>query len=141
MSTSVCDKAWAAESLASLPVSDELIVRANDVDLCTQTFGVLGDPAILLIHGAATSMHGWEDAFCRRLAASSRFIIRYDHRDTGRSVSYAPGSPPYTLRDLAADAVGLLDAFGLKRAHLVGRSMGGGLAMLAALDAPERVAY
>ena len=69
-----------------------------------------------------------------------RYVIRYDHRDTGRSVSYEPGAPPYSLPDLAADAVGLLDAFGLARAHLVGRSMGGGIAMLAALDHPERVA-
>ena len=85
-------------------------------------------------------MLGWEDEFCRRLAAGSRFVIRYDHRDTGRSVSYEPGAPPYSLRDLTADAVGLLDAFGLDRAHLVGRSMGGGIAMLAALDYPDRAA-
>jgi len=120
--------------------SKERIVRANGVDLCVETFGDRADPAILLIHGAATSMLGWEDEFCERLAAGSRFVIRYDHRDTGRSVTYEQGAPPYTLRDLAADAVGLLDAFGLESAHLVGRSMGGGIAMLAALDHPDRVA-
>ena len=120
--------------------SNERVVRAHGVDLCVQTFGDPADPAILLIHGAATSMLGWEDEFCERLAAGSRFVIRYDHRDTGRSVSYEPGAPPYTLRDLTADAIGLLDVFGLKSAHLVGRSMGGGIAMLAALDYPDRVA-
>lgn len=120
--------------------SDERIVRTNGVDLCVQTFGDSADPAILLIHGAAASMLGWEDEFCERLAAGSRFVIRYDHRDTGRSVSYEPGAPPYTLRDLTADAVGLLDAFELGSAHLVGRSMGGGIAMLAALEYPDRVA-
>jgi pimeloyl-ACP methyl ester carboxylesterase len=120
--------------------SAETIVRANGVDLCVQTIGDPANPAILLIHGAATSMHGWEDEFCQRLAAGPRFVIRYDHRDTGRSVSYAPGAPPYTLRDLTADAVALLDVFGLDDAHLVGRSMGGGIAMLAALDYPNRVA-
>src|SRR5207253_620362 len=78
--------------------------------------------------------------FCTRLAEGGRFVIRYDHRDTGQSVSYEPGAPPYTLRDLVADAIGLLDAFGLARAHVVGRSMGGGIAMLAALDYPHRVA-
>jgi pimeloyl-ACP methyl ester carboxylesterase len=85
-------------------------------------------------------MLAWEEEFCERLAAGSRFVIRYDHRDTGRSVSYEPGAPPYALRDLVADAVGLLDVFGLHRAHLVGRSMGGGIAMLATLDYPDRVA-
>jgi pimeloyl-ACP methyl ester carboxylesterase len=121
-------------------VSDETIVQANGVDLCVQTLGDPADPAILLIHGAATSMHGWEDEFCKRLAAGPRFVIRYDHRDTGRSVSYAPGEPPSTLRDLAADAVALLDVFNLESAHLVGRSMGGGIAIIAALDFPVRVA-
>jgi pimeloyl-ACP methyl ester carboxylesterase len=121
-------------------MSQEQIVRANGVALCAQTFGDPMDPAILLIHGAATSMHGWDEEFCRRLAAGSRYVIRYDHRDTGRSVSYEPGAPPYSLRDLAADAIGLLDAFRLERAHLVGRSMGGGIAILAALDDPRRVA-
>jgi pimeloyl-ACP methyl ester carboxylesterase len=120
--------------------SNERIVRANEVDLCAQTFGNPADHAMLLIHGAAASMLAWEEEFCERLAAGSRFVIRYDHRDTGRSVSYEPGAPPYTLRDLVADAVGLLDAFGLESAHLVGRSMGGGIAMLAALDYPDRVA-
>lgn len=115
------------------------MVHANGVELCAQTFGDAHDPAILLIHGAATSLHGWEEGFCRRLAAGSRFVIRYDHRDTGRSVSYPVGAPPYSLPDLAADAVGLLDAYEIHSAHLVGRSLGGALAMLAALDAPARV--
>jgi pimeloyl-ACP methyl ester carboxylesterase len=116
-----------------------MLVNANGVDLCAQTFGDRGDPAIVLIHGAAAPMHGWEDAFCERLAAGCRFVVRYDQRDTGRSVSYEPGAPPYTPRDLTADAIGLLDVFALDRAHLVGRSMGGGTAMLAALDYPDRV--
>lgn len=101
------------------------IVRANGVDLCVETFGDPADPAILLIHGTNTSMLGWEDEFCERLAAGPRFVVRYDHRDTGRSVAYEPGAPRYTLRDLVADAVGLLDAFGLQGTHLVGRSLGG----------------
>jgi pimeloyl-ACP methyl ester carboxylesterase len=119
---------------------NEKVVQANGVNVCVQTFGDRADPPILLIHGATTSMLGWEDEFCERLAAGSRFIIRYDHRDTGRSVSYEPGAAPYTLRDLVADAVGLLYAFDLENAHLVARSMGGQLAMLAALDYPDRIA-
>jgi pimeloyl-ACP methyl ester carboxylesterase len=90
--------------------------------------------------GAAASMLSWEDEFCERMAAGPRFVIRYDHRDTGRSVGYDPGNPPYDLRDLVADAVGLLDTFGLARAHFVGMSMGGAIAQIAALEHPDRVA-
>ena len=85
-------------------------------------------------------MDWWEDGLCERLAAGCRLVIRYDHRDTGRSVSYEPGAAPYSLRDLAEDAVGLLDAFGLESAHLVGMSMGGWIGQLVALDHPDRVA-
>jgi len=127
-----------ATALRAAP--EETIVRANGVDLCAQTFGDPDDPAILLIHGATTSMLGWEEAFCRRLAAGPRFVVRYDHRDTGRSVSYPPGAPPYAFHDLTEDALALLDLFGLERAHLVGCSMGGGIAMQAALEHPARVA-
>ena len=118
----------------------ETLVQANGVDICVQTFGDPADPAILLIHGAMTSMYGWEEEFCQRLAAGDCFVIRYDHRDTGRSVSYPPAEPPYSLRDLTADAIGVLAALGVDIAHLVGMSMGGGIAMLAALDWPDRVA-
>jgi pimeloyl-ACP methyl ester carboxylesterase len=116
------------------------IIRANGVDLCVQTFGDRADPPILLIMGGASSMDWWEEGFCERLMAGSRFVIRYDHRDTGRSVSYEPGAAPYSLRDLAEDAVGLLDAFGLESAHLVGMSMGGWIGQLVALEHPDRVA-
>ncbi len=117
--------------------ANERIVRANGVDLCVETFGDAADPAILLV---GTSMLTWEDAFCGRLAAGPRFVIRYDIRDTGRSVGYEPGHPPYTIRDLVADAVGLLDTFDLASAHFVGFSAGGWICQHAALDYPERVA-
>jgi pimeloyl-ACP methyl ester carboxylesterase len=121
-------------------MTGERIVGANGVDLCLETFGDPTDPAILLIAGAASSMLSWEGDFCERLAAGSRFVIRYDNRDTGRSVTYGPGAPKYTGPDLVEDAVGILDALGVDRAHLVGISMGGGTAQLVALDHPDRVA-
>jgi pimeloyl-ACP methyl ester carboxylesterase len=85
------------------------------------------------------SMDWWEEEFCQRLAAGGRFVIRYDHRDTGRSVSYPAGAPGYTGADLAADAAGVLDAFGRRSAHLAGISMGGALAQQVALAHPDRV--
>ena len=120
--------------------SSERIVQSNGVDLCIETFGDPTDPAILLIGGAAASMDWWEDDFCERLAAGGRFVIRYDHRDTGRSVSYEPGAPPYSQIDLVEDAVGILDALDIEQAHIVGVSMGGGIGQILALDHPDRVA-
>jgi pimeloyl-ACP methyl ester carboxylesterase len=116
------------------------MVRANGVDLCVETFGDPEAPAILLISGAAASMDWWDDEFCRRLAAGDRFVIRYDHRDTGRSVSYPPGAPGYTGADLVGDAAGLIDALAGGRAHVVGLSMGGGIAQALAVHRPDRVA-
>jgi pimeloyl-ACP methyl ester carboxylesterase len=121
-------------------MTNDKIVQSNGVDLCVETFGDPDDPPILLIMGAVASMLSWDEEFCEHLAAGPRFVIRYDHRDTGRSVSYEPGAPPYTLHDLAADAAGLLDTFRLDRAHLLGMSMGGAIAQLVALDHPDRVA-
>ena len=118
----------------------EQIVRVNGVDLCVETFGEPGDPAILLIAGAMGSMLSWEDELCERLAAGGRLVVRYDQRDTGRSVTYEPGAPKYTGPDLVADAVGILDALGVDLAHVVAISMGGGVAQFLALDYPDRVA-
>jgi pimeloyl-ACP methyl ester carboxylesterase len=121
-------------------VSPERIVHANGVELCVQTFGSAGAAPVLLIAGAASSMLYWQQEFCERLAAGSRFVIRYDHRDTGRSTTDPPGRPSYTAIDLIDDVIGVLDALQLPRAHLVGLSMGGGLAPVAAVQHPERVA-
>jgi pimeloyl-ACP methyl ester carboxylesterase len=120
--------------------SGEKMVAVRGVELCVQTFGSASDPAVLLVMGLGASMLHWEDGFCERLAGGSRFVIRYDHRDTGRSVSYPPGAPGYTGDDLVADAAGVLDALGVTRAHVVGFSMGGALAQLLALDYADRVA-
>jgi pimeloyl-ACP methyl ester carboxylesterase len=117
----------------------ERMVEANGVELCTEAFGSPADPPILLIMGAGASMLWWEEGFCELLADGGRFVIRYDHRDTGRSVTYARGRPGYTGADLAADATHVLDAYALPAAHLAGVSAGGAFAQLIALDHPERV--
>src|SRR4051812_16557683 len=109
---------------------NDRLVEANGVSLCVETFGEPVDPSLLLIMGSSASMDWWEDELCERLAAGSRFVIRYDQRDTGRSVTYEPGAPQYTLNDLVADAVGLLDSLGVATAHVVGMSMGGAVAQI-----------
>ncbi len=121
-------------------MTHESIIQANGVDLCAEAFGDPADPAILLLHGAGNSMLSWDEELCERLAAGRRFVIRYDRRDAGRSVTYERGAPPYSGRDLVDDVVGLLDSFGLASAHLVGMSAGAALAQLVALEHPDRVA-
>jgi pimeloyl-ACP methyl ester carboxylesterase len=117
----------------------ERMIEANGVELCAEPFGDPAHPPILLVMGIGASMLWWEEGFCRMLADGRRFVIRYDHRDTGRSVSYEPGRPGYRDSDLVADAAGLLDAHGIPAAHVVGVSAGGALAQLLALDFPEHV--
>lgn len=121
-------------------MNPETLIQVGDVELCVQTAGDRGDPAILLIHGAAASMVGWEEELCDRLAAGGRFVIRYDQRDTGRSTVSRGGHPAYDMRDLADDALGIVDALGLDEVHVVGRSMSGGTALILAVDHPDRVA-
>src|SRR3954451_9029634 len=115
------------------------MIEANGVELCAEGFGKPRDPPILLIMGVGASMLWWEEGFGGMLADGGRFVIRYDHRDTGRSVTYEPGRPGYSGADLAADAVGVLDAYELAAAHLAGVSAGGALAQLVALGHPDRV--
>jgi pimeloyl-ACP methyl ester carboxylesterase len=117
----------------------ERTVAANGVELCTEPFGDPADPPILLIMGIGASMLWWEEGFCQLLADGGRFVIRYDHRDTGRSVTYALGRPGYSGADLVGDATGVLDAYQISAAHLVGVSAGGAFAQRVALDHPDRV--
>ena len=117
----------------------ERMIEANGVALCTEPFGDPADPPILLVMGIGASMLWWDEAFCRMLADGGRLVIRYDHRDTGRSVTYEPGRPTYNGADLVADAAGVLDAYGLPAAHVVGVSAGGAFAQLLALDFADRV--
>jgi pimeloyl-ACP methyl ester carboxylesterase len=131
----------------------ESLCRIGDVELCYETFGDSADPAMLLIMGLGTQMLGWDTAFCEQLAARGFHVIRYDNRDIGHStilddfpaptlgqiVRRDKGVVAYTLADMAADGVGLLDHLGIERAHLVGASMGGMIAQMIAARRPERV--
>jgi len=117
----------------------ERMIETNGVELCTEPFGDPADPAILLVMGLGASMLWWDEELCRLLATAGRYVIRYDHRDAGRSVTYEPGRPGYSGADLVGDAAGVLDAYGLAGAHVVGVSAGGAFAQLLALDHPDRV--
>lgn len=117
----------------------ERMIEAGGIELCSEDFGDPCDPPILLMMGRGGSMLWWDERFCRLLSGAGRFVIRYDQRDTGRSVTYEPGRPGYTADDLVDDAPRLLDAYGIPAAHIVGLSAGGGFAQLLALDHPDRV--
>lgn len=115
------------------------MVDLDGVELCVQTFGDAADPTLLLIAGMSSSMDNWLPGLCENLAGGGRFVVRYDHRDTGRSQHCPAGAPDYTFADLTADALGVLDALGRSSAHLVGISMGGGIAQYLAAHHSDRV--
>ncbi|WP_153945047.1 alpha/beta fold hydrolase, partial [Acinetobacter baumannii] len=117
----------------------EKMVKINDVEICTECFGNPDHPALLLIMGANASMIWWDDEFCEKLAAKGRYVIRYDNRDVGRSTFYEPGKIGYTIVDMVDDAAGILDAYNIPKAHVVGMSLGGMLAQILSLKYPNRV--
>jgi len=131
--------------------------KANGIQIEYDTFGKPGEPALLLIVGLACQLIHWDEALCEQLARRGHYVIRFDNRDTGLSTRLAEGGipdigqiiearmkgeefrPPYTLEDMANDAVGLLDALGIEKAHICGISMGGMIAQTMALNYQQRV--
>jgi len=109
---------------------------ANGIEIEFETFGEPDAAPLLLIAGLGAQLLSWDEDFCRLLASRGFHVIRFDNRDAGRSTWM---QDPYTLDDMAADAVGLLDALDIRAAHVVGASMGGFIAQLVALNYPERV--
>ena len=102
----------------------ERMIRANGIELCTETFGARSGEPLLLIMGATAQGIYWPEDFIQRFVDRGRFVIRYDNRDTGRSTCVDFARDPYTLDDLARDAAGVLDAYDLPTAHVAGASMG-----------------
>jgi pimeloyl-ACP methyl ester carboxylesterase len=117
----------------------EKIIKANDIELHTESFGNENDPVILLLAGATVSMLYWDAEFCQKLADKGFFVIRYDNRDVGKSTCYEPGSTPYDIVDLTDDAISILDGYGIDKAHFVGMSLGGLIAQIASIKYPGRV--
>ncbi len=136
-------------------VSDELLAPVgNEVELCYQTFGDPDGQPLLLVMGLGGPMNWWDPELCRMLAAEGFYVIRYDNRDTGRSTrmrarvtrsqllrafSGQKAKAPYSMSDLAGDAVRLLDHLGLESAHIAGISMGGMIVQTMAVEHPSRV--
>ena len=127
-------------------------LRANGIEIEYEDVGDPAAPPMLLIMGLGAQLVTWDDGFCEALVERGFRVIRYDNRDAGLSTkmeaagpadlvaAYAGNpNPAYTLDDLAADAVGVLDALGIPAAHIVGASMGGFIAQLVAINHPERV--
>ena len=106
-------------------------------DLRASASGAPDGSPVLLVMGAASSSAVWPPALLERLGERHRVLV-WDHRDTGRS-STSAGREPYALTDLAADALVVLDAFGVRAGHVVGMSMGGLLTQLLLLDHPDRL--
>jgi pimeloyl-ACP methyl ester carboxylesterase len=126
----------------------EALATVGGLQICYQTFGRPSDPPLLLIAGLGAQMIVWEDDFCAALAARGFRVVRFDNRDVGKSTKIdwtPPADPgdgiaaPYLLKDMAGDAVGLMDFLNIASAHIVGASMGGMIAQELAIHWPARV--
>ncbi|NNF39934.1 MAG: alpha/beta fold hydrolase [Woeseiaceae bacterium] len=132
-------------------------LTVNGLEFEYDTFGASDAEPLLLIMGLGTQMTAWSPEFCNALAGHGHYVVRFDNRDIGLSSKFegaaAPGrlryvlnhlfklnlNAPYSLDDMAADAVGVLDALDFESAHVVGASMGGMIGQLLTVNHPERV--
>jgi pimeloyl-ACP methyl ester carboxylesterase len=114
------------------------VTEANGIELYHESFGSPGDPAIVLIAGLGSHSISWDDGFCAELVDHGFHVTRFDNRDVGLSTHLSTDAA-YVLSDMAADTFGLMDALGIERAHLAGRSMGGMIAQTMAIEHPDRV--
>ena len=132
-------------------------IEANGISLEVETMGSSENPAVLLVMGLGAQMTAWPENFCEQLSERGYFVIRFDNRDVGLSTWFdEAGEPnmsrtylaalfgrkiksPYSLSDMADDAVGVLDSLGVEKAHLMGASMGGMIVQRFALNHSERV--
>ena len=128
----------------------------RQIELEYDHFGNPTDPALLLIMGFTAQMVVWDEEFCKQLADRGHFVIRFDNRDCGLSTKLhgVPSNSdavimaammetemppvPYTLSDMAADAMQVLDHLNIERAHIMGASMGGMIAQTVAIEHPHR---
>lgn len=132
-------------------VPETQYAAANGLQIAYETFGLPSDEPVLMVMGLGTQMIAWPDEMCQQIADRGFYVLRFDNRDAGLSTHLddAPTPtttdlvlrrrPPYTVSDMARDAIGLLDALGIDAAHVVGASMGGYIAQSIAGLFPARV--
>ena len=132
-------------------------VKANNVDIYYEEHGTADAPVILLVMGLGTQMIAWPESLVQGLVKAGYRVILYDNRDVGLSQRMEGARAPsivwamiagrlrlpiridYTLTDMAADGIGLLDALDVQAAHIVGASMGGMIVQIMAARYPDRV--
>jgi pimeloyl-ACP methyl ester carboxylesterase len=132
-------------------------IKANGIFIAYEIFEPENKQTILLIAGTGSQLTDWPAAICTKLALKGYRVIRFDNRDVGLSSRFdSLGAPdwvkifpkiktcdtvglPYTIQSMAQDAVGLLDVLKIKKAHVVGASMGGAIAQIMAINFPERI--
>jgi pimeloyl-ACP methyl ester carboxylesterase len=150
---SVC----AVNHLTAQPQKKTSVVLSNGISIAYESFGSTSSETILLIQGTGAQLIDWPDELCGRLAAKGYRVIRFDNRDVGLSTKLdSLGMPDwgkvipnigtcnesglaYTIKDMAKDAIGLLDALNIEKAHIVGASMGGAIAHTLAFYYPNRI--
>ncbi len=143
--------------MTDVPYSPPQLAKANGIEICYDIFGSADGEPLVLIMGLSAQMVLWDDEFCQQLATRGFRVIRFDNRDIGQSTKMTGGkritamdilklrffgilpSATYTLRDMANDTTGLMDALGIRSAHIVGASMGGAIAQEIAIHSPERM--
>jgi pimeloyl-ACP methyl ester carboxylesterase len=118
---------------------EKFIKTRENLEIYTESIGNSKNPAIVLIMGAMNQGIFWYDSFCKKLADSGFFVIRYDHRDTGFSSTVDFKNNPYNLNDLAGDVIDILNGYSISKVHTVGISMGGFIGQLLATNYSNRI--
>jgi pimeloyl-ACP methyl ester carboxylesterase len=155
--------AWLIVSIAGLPVfsfrlgAQPGIVKANGIRIAYESFGKTSDEPVIMIQGTGATMLHYPEEMCQKLAKKGFRVIRFDNRDIGLSEKLDslgqpnwaaifpyikkcdPAPLPYTLLDMAKDVTGLMDALGIRKAHIVGVSMGAAIAQIMAINFPDRL--
>jgi pimeloyl-ACP methyl ester carboxylesterase len=115
------------------------VTNSQGLRLWTESFGDPTDPVVLLIMGTAAQAIGWPDELVETLTGHGKQVIRFDHRDTGQSDCVDFAAAPYTIGDMAGDALSVLDGHQVTAAHIAGASLGGAIGQLLAVHYPDRV--